>query len=43
MFRENDVRIDSSSDDDPETSDDELDDVPIQSSIREKRATELPW
>lgn len=43
MFQQNDVRSDSSSDDDPETSEDELDDVPTQSDIRGKRSTDLPW
>lgn len=43
MFQQNDTRSDSSSDDDPETSEDELDDVATQSGIRGKRSSALPW
>lgn len=43
MNNPNDVRNDSTTDDDPETSEDELDDAPTQSHEREKRNSELPW
>lgn len=43
MHHQNEFVTDSSADDDPETSEDELDDVPTQSHIREKRENRLPW
>lgn len=43
MYNQNAYRSDSSNDDDPETSEDELDDVPTQSYIRGKRDNKLPW
>lgn len=43
MNNQSDLLSDSSSDNDPETSEDELDDVSTQSETREKRSSGLPW
>lgn len=43
MINQNDFLSESSSDYDPETSEDEVDDVPTQSHVRETRSAMLPW
>lgn len=43
MYNQNYGRSDSSDDNELETSEDELDDVPTQSHIRGKRDNQLPW
>lgn len=43
MYNPNNYRTDSSTDDDPETSEDELDDTSALSHDRWKRTAGLPW